>query len=57
MSVEFADFSVKVAFKTAIELIIAERKFSKLKNYNDAEQIGVSFWQWESWSLRAKLFI
>ena len=38
---EFADFSVKVALKTAIETIIAEKKFSKLKNYNDAEQIGI----------------
>ena len=38
---EFADFSVKVALKTAIESIIAERKFSKLKNYHDAEQIGI----------------
>ena len=38
---DFADFSVKVALKTAIESIIAERKFSKLKNYNDAEQIGI----------------
>ena len=38
---EFADFSVKVALKTAIESIIAERKFSKLKNFNDAEQIGI----------------
>ena len=32
---EFADFSVKVALKTAIETIIAERKFSKLKNYGN----------------------
>ena len=38
---EFADFSVKVALRTAIESIIAERKFSKLKNFNDAEQIGI----------------
>ena len=38
---EFADFSVKLALKTAIETLIAERKFSKLKNYHDAEQIGI----------------
>ena len=38
---EFADFSVKVALKTAIESNHCREKVFKIKNYNDAEQIGI----------------